>query len=189
MRNSSCVMIGASPSDGSSSSTSFGSRHQRARDREHLLLAAAHAPGELAAGARRAAGTRVYQRSMSAATSRSRRGVRAEPQVLVDGEVGDRAPALRNVRDARRPRSAPAASPTIVVAVERRSRPCASISPGERPQRRGLARAVRAEDHHDLALIDREVDAVQHPHRAVAAGELLDRRAGSRGRRSRGTPR
>ena len=30
------------PIDGSSSSSSFGSRHQRAADREHLLLAAGH---------------------------------------------------------------------------------------------------------------------------------------------------
>ena len=45
------------PIDGSSSSSSFGPRHQRPADREHLLLAAGHRAGLLVARAPRAAGT------------------------------------------------------------------------------------------------------------------------------------
>ena len=45
----------------------------------------------------------------------------------------------------------------------------------QRPERRRLPGTVGAEDHHDLALVDREVEPVQHPHRAVAAGQLLHR--------------
>ena len=40
-------------------------------------------------------------------------GVRAETQVLVDGELGERAATLRHVRDARRARPARASCPSI----------------------------------------------------------------------------
>ena len=43
------TISGARPIDGSSSSSSFGSRHQRARHREHLLLAARERAGDLVA--------------------------------------------------------------------------------------------------------------------------------------------
>ena len=42
------MMIGATPRNGSSSSRSFGPRHQRAADRHHLLLAARELAGRLA---------------------------------------------------------------------------------------------------------------------------------------------
>ena len=41
--------LGARPSDGSSNSTSLGPRHQGARDRQHLLLAARERAGRLVA--------------------------------------------------------------------------------------------------------------------------------------------
>ena len=51
------AISGASPSDGSSSSSSRGPRHQRPADGEHLLLAAGQQPGPLAARARPGPGT------------------------------------------------------------------------------------------------------------------------------------
>ena len=101
VRKSSCVTSGASPSDGSSSSTSLGRAISARGDREHLLLAAAHAARLLRRGARSRRGNVAYQRSMSASISRSAAPVRADAQVLVDGEVDDRAAALGHVRDAR----------------------------------------------------------------------------------------
>ena len=61
-----CTRIGARPSEGSSSSSSARPRHQRAADREHLLLAAGERAGASASAARRAAGTARSTRSRSA---------------------------------------------------------------------------------------------------------------------------
>src|SRR5205085_8172503 len=44
----------------------------------------------------------------------------------------------------------------------------------ERAQRRRLARAVGAEDRHDLALVDGEREVADHGHRPVAGLEALD---------------
>jgi hypothetical protein len=44
----------------------------------------------------------------------------------------------------------------------------------DRAKRRRLARAVGAEDGHDLAFADRERDAVQRLHRAVARLDVLN---------------
>ena len=75
-------------------------RHQRPGDREHLLLAAAHAAGLLVAPLLQPGEGRVptvdVGRDLAVAAQ-----VRADAQVLVDGEVDDRAAALRDVRDAR----------------------------------------------------------------------------------------
>ena len=66
--------------------------------------------------------------------------------------------------------------PTIGVPVERDAGRGVDHA-RDRAQRRRLARAVRAEDHDDLALVDGEVEAVQHPHRAVAGPQLARPRA------------
>ena len=58
MTSRSCSTIrGARPSDGSSSSSTRGIGHQRAADREHLLLAAGEQAGALGVGARAGSGT------------------------------------------------------------------------------------------------------------------------------------
>jgi hypothetical protein len=45
---------------------------------------------------------------------------------------------------------------------------------GQHPQRAGLAGAVGAEETHDLARFDGEVDAVDGSDDVVASAELLD---------------
>jgi len=45
---------------------------------------------------------------------------------------------------------------------------------GERAQRRGLAGAIGTEQRDDRAFLDREIDAVQHPDRAVAGMQAAD---------------
>ena len=47
--NTCSTIFGASPSDGSSNIISFGLRHERAADRQHLLLAAGERARHLAA--------------------------------------------------------------------------------------------------------------------------------------------
>src|SRR5262245_57935396 len=74
--------------------------HERTRDGEHLLFAAAHAPRQLTAAVGEAREHRVPTLGVRfdlAVTAR----VRAEVQVLVDGQIGKRAATLRYVRDAR----------------------------------------------------------------------------------------
>ena len=100
MRKISRTTIGASPSDGSSSSSSRGMRHQRAGEREHLLLAARERAGALVGRARAPTGTTPRR-------ARCRPSRRAVPrvyaprrQVLHHVELGERAAALRHVRDA-----------------------------------------------------------------------------------------
>ena len=46
--------------------------------------------------------------------------------------------------------------------------------PGERSEHRGLAGAVGAEDRHLAALLDLEVDALDHQHLAVGRAQVLD---------------
>ena len=48
------------------------------------------------------------------------------------------------------------------------------LEAGDGAQQRGLAAAGGAEDRDELAGLDREVDAVQHRHGAVADMEVLD---------------
>ena len=125
-------------------------------------------PGRLVAALAAGGGTRSYQRSMSARDLAVLAGDRAEPEVLLDGEVDERAPALGHVGDAL-PRRSPRATCRAIGVPSKVISPLTRDHPADGPQRGGLAGAVGAEDDDDLALVDREVDAVQHLHRAVAA--------------------
>src|SRR5262249_7336412 len=52
--------------------------------------------------------------------------------------------------------------------------------PGNGAQERALAGTVRADQGDDLARLDGEVDAPQHPDLAVAGGDALDRKQAHR---------
>ena len=129
---------------------------------------------------------------MSALTSSSVRRHGAEPQVLLDGQVGERAPALGHVGDA----ALATASGRSPMSEARRTR--STPWPRSSPQ---MARSVvvlpaplAPSTTTTSTLVDREVDAVQHLHRPVAAGDALASRAGSRacaraGRGHAGAPR
>ena len=86
---------GARPSDGSSSSSTLGSGHQRARDREHLLLAARERAAALRDRSfRRGKSAKTFSRS-AARFWRSRRRIRAHLEVLGHRQVRRRRPSLR----------------------------------------------------------------------------------------------
>ena len=124
---------------------------------------------------------------MSASTSRSRRGVRAEPQVLVDGEVGERAaPCGTCAMPAR------ATFSGLVPSIERpsnRNDPRAGIMPDSARSVVVLPAPFAPRITTDFALVDGEVDAVQHLHRPVPRAQLRDFRAALTSRTFPGTPR
>src|SRR5215831_11336012 len=72
--------------------------HQRAGEREHLLLAAAHAAGELAAPLCKARESLVAERKVPG--HRRTRGLPrgAEQQVFLDGQLREKAPSFRHER-------------------------------------------------------------------------------------------
>ena len=96
------MIVGASPSDGSSMISSRGFAEQRAADREHLLLAA----GELHAAVPAALGQPreelVHRVGRPAVAASPRRG---HPQVLVDRQRLEQPPPLRARSRSRRRRS------------------------------------------------------------------------------------
>jgi hypothetical protein len=53
-------------------------------------------------------------------------------------------------------------------------RPAAGCESGDRAQQRGLARPRAAEQHEQLAAVDRQVEAVQRRRGAVADGQAGD---------------
>ena len=118
------TIVGASPSDGSSSSSRSGSRDERARDRELLLLAARERAGAAACGTRASDREELVDGvERRRAPSRVAPRGEAEPEVLLDREVGEDAPALGHERDARRGRSAPARARASERPAERARRP------------------------------------------------------------------
>ena len=160
VRPTSATICGASPSDGSSISSTRGLRHQRAADRQHLLLAAGERGRQAGGGARQPREHREHACRPSTASCRRRRGLaRRDAQVLAHGEAAEHAPALRHQRDAARRRSARAQA--VVTGVPNTS----TLPRARRQQADGdvhagrLAGAVAAEEAEQPALAERERDA------------------------------
>ena len=101
-RKTSRTTIGARPSEGSSISRSFGRRDQRARDRNHLLLAAATASRRPGRGARAAAGSARTSHRCGARRGPCRSTAKPPmPQVVHDGERVPELPTLGHPGHAR----------------------------------------------------------------------------------------
>ena len=165
----------------------LGPRHQGPRHRQHLLLAAREAAGALVA-------------------SFVQHGIDLEPlrhvgvdllvladegtdtQVVLDGEFGERAASLRDVLEAPPHDVGRALADELLAAQLDAARGLDHAR--HRPQRGGLAGTVGTEDHDDLAVVDMEVEPVQHLDRPVPAAQGLDveqrRRRGCAGCRRRG---
>ena len=156
------MTIGASPSDGSSSSSRLRPGHQRPGDREHLLLAAAQAAGRLVAPLRQPREVLEPAVDVGGDPSAVAPAVRAEAQVLRHRQPGERAAALGHVRDAAPAIPSRCASPARPGRRRRSARRRRTI-PRDRPQRGRLAGAVRAEQRDHLALVDGERRPVQRP--------------------------
>jgi hypothetical protein len=144
-----------------------GPLHECARQREHLLLAAAECPCLLAAPLFEPRKEGLDAREV---VLRRAARIRAKAEVLPDGQLRERAAALRDVGD---PEACDGVGPESA-----QPRPCeeqlavAADTARDRAQRRGLARAVRSEHGGDLALLDGERDPVQRLNGAVAGGHV-----------------
>src|SRR5436190_7619698 len=142
--------------------------HQRAPECEHLLLAAGERAGLLVAPPveHREQGEDALDILLRRAPPR----VTAETEVLPDGELGERAASLGNVRDAcagrtfRRAQLLPA-EPDVPVSPDRAR---------DGTQRRRLPGPVRAKDGHELALADVQRNSVERAHRPVASLDVAE---------------
>src|SRR6185436_17670441 len=115
--------------------------------------------------------------------------IRPEVEVVRDGEVREDAASFGDVRNAARGDDVRLHAGDVLP-VERHAAPARLQQAGDRAQRRGLARAVRADERDDLALLHLEVDAVQRRNGSVADFEIMDRqKCGHRSAVSAGSPR
>jgi hypothetical protein len=152
-------------------------RDQGARDHQHLPLAAGQGGRQLPApvGQRPEAVVRLGQRRRPVRPPRGEAGPRhhADPQVLLDGELGDDALPLGNVRD---PGSGHVlrAAPGPVGAVEQHPPAARPHHAADRPQQGGLARPVGAEHGRDRGRPGRDRHLVKRHHLAVARHQVLD---------------
>ena len=170
------TIMGASPIDSSSRSSTAGSDGQGPGQREHLLLAAGHRAGELVAAVaedreareRRLLDLRRAATPVPVASQRFSRTVRLAKTPRPSGIV--QTPRRGGLLGAD-PRHR--ATGVAHVAGGRRQQPGGDL------ERRRLAAAVGSEQRDDLPGPTREVDAVQHLDRAVGrahAHQLEDRR-------------
>ena len=162
---------GERPADGSSSIKRRGSAHQALRHRQHLLLAARQGHGAVVAllGDLRKERQRLLdaRRELGALHAVTR-----QHDVVVHAELGEDAMALDHVHQSGIHRLARAGLAHVLAAEGDRAG--ARQQAGDRLQERALAGAVGAEQGHDLAGADREVDAVQHADLAVAGRQAAD---------------
>ena len=155
--NRSRTMIGASPSNGSSSSTIFGVADQRASDREHLLLAARKI------GAAAAPALAQARENRPDPLQRPPRFCRepGQHQVFLDGEAAEDAAVLRHELQSEcgdRMRRQPIDRHTV----EHDPTGARANRTHQALQRRALARAVAAEQCDDFALLDPQRDVEQN---------------------------
>jgi hypothetical protein len=146
--------------------------HQRAGHRQHLLLAAGQAPGRKVALFLE---DREHLEGVFHVLIHPVVGVEigAEAEVFLDREVGEDLSTLGRLRQ---PASdaAPGGDARKIVAPEG-DRPARSrVDTRQAAQKRGLARAVRADHGDDLARVHRKVDAVQHFDPPVAGAQTFN---------------
>ena len=151
--------------------------HQRAADREHLLLTAAQKAGALVdalAQDREHLEDLVAQPPLAGAVARRER---AEPEVLTNRQIGEHAAPLERLRDAERhqARRVGALGRTSVEADVTRDDRAAVVGeqPADGAQKRRLAGTVGADERDRFAGADVERDVRQREHRAAVSDRRL----------------
>ena len=160
--------IGASPIEGSSSSSSRGF----AISARPIASICCWPPESVPAGGaapRPASGTARRPARARRRDSSSRAGPGAEPQIVLDRERREHLPALGHLRDAERDARMARAARSIGRPSKQDAAGGDRLHAGDRAQQRGLAGAVGADQRDDLAGRDLERDAVQRLDAAVAA--------------------
>ena len=150
-----------------------GRRHQRARHRQHLLLAARERAGELLAPLLAGGESARTCARCPRRCRRSRRAGRRRPAGSPHGHLREHQPVLRHQREAARD-DARAARPAIS-SPSRRIGAAPGLAGCRRwYHQRGLAGAVGAEQAGDAALAGGERDALQRLDLAVGGGDVVD---------------
>src|SRR3954465_14117309 len=148
-------------------------RHQAARDRHHLLLAAGEGVRELRATLPEQ-GKKAFEACERFVAMRAgTRVVGAEEHVVVHAEKRKQPPALEDMgnADARSPVGRHGLN---ALAIETNAARHGTQQPRDRVDERGLAGAVRAEEGHDFAAADVEVGLPDHLELAIRDIERLD---------------
>ena len=141
-------------------------QQQRARDRQHLLLAARKRAGLLAEALAQSGEIAEHALEVLGDALTVAADVAAKPEVLLDRQLEERAAPVRHVRDAAlHDVLGGAAVDTFLAQADFAA---GAHHAADRPQRGGLAGTVRTQQRGDTALFHREVDAVQHPRLAIA---------------------
>ena len=149
--------------------------HQRAADGEHLLLAARQRARELRAPlaqhGKQAIGLVHARRRAARRKSRAAgQRVAAQLEVVEHGEVAEDAAPLRHQRDARAEDRLGRLAGHVAPVERARGRPPAPMQPGDGAEQRRLARAVGADQRHQLARAHLEGDVAERGDGAVARG-------------------
>jgi hypothetical protein len=151
--------------------------HQGARDDEHLPLAAGQGPGRPVPGPGEDREPLVSLGQRPGPGDPPGPPERAEPEVLLDGELGDHALALGHVRHLAAGHVLSAAAGHVLPA-DQHPAPARPDHPADGAQQGRLAGPVRPEHGGNGGRADGDRDALQGEHTAVARHHLLDRQRG-----------
>ncbi len=157
-----------------------GIEHERARQRQHLLLAAAHGAGKLAFALGQARENLEAEIQIGPDLRARLAAGSAQQQVFFHGLAREQAAAFRYQRDAEVDDLLGGHADQIVAVTVDLGDDLALARPHHAHHafhQRALAVAVGAEQHHGLAAGDGERDVLEHPHRAVGGIDFLDRDA------------
>src|SRR3954447_5190256 len=149
----------------------LGVGHQRAPDGEHLLLAARHR-ARLLLLALLETREQLEDTVHVVVHARVAAQVGAEVEVLAHGHALEAVPSLRRLRDPE-PDDVLRSRLGDLLAVEADRALARRRQPGDRAERRGLARSVRADQGDDLALLHRQRDALDGGDVAVVGVDVV----------------
>src|SRR5262245_31141114 len=141
-------------------------RHERSRDRQHLLLAARERAGGLALPLGQDGKVLRQARDVAPDLVAVAADVGSHHEVLVYGHVWEHAAALGAVGDASR-QDVRRIEGMDLAARERDAPGCRAQQAGDRAQRGRLAGTVGADQAHELALAHLEIEPAEDLHRAI----------------------
>ena len=163
----------------------FRRQHQRAPERQHLLLTAAHRTGKLGAALGETGKRLIANVEVPGQFAARGAAERAEQQIFLNRELGKQPAALRHQRNAEVDDLFGGASDQIVIdAVDfGDDRTCARPHhPHDALHKRRLAVAVGSQQDNGLSRADLDRDVLDHAHRTVGGVNAGDGEATGQGR-------
>jgi hypothetical protein len=152
-----------------------GLSHQRAGDRDALALAPGKLRRMVAEAVREPDGRDQLEAALAALAPRRAAVEQRHFDVLEHGELRDQVEGLEDESDrpVADPRQAIVIQPRDVLAVEHVASARGAVETPEDVHQRGLARARCADDAHEFAAPDLQIDPTQHGHRRIASAVFL----------------